>query len=160
LKKKLYRYLLEASYRFYLINEYLPRKSTIDRINSTTKINIIIDTCCLINNEIIFENNNARIDSFINFQFEENLIYSELFFLFVIICLTHIINFDNEEITKSIFNKIFEKINEFKKYKESLTKKIYNPHITIIRCYSLFLNRFCFNYSIKQEEINFIIMKL
>ena len=124
LVKKLYRNLYEASYRFYIINKYLPRKTTIDRINSNTKIiNIIIDTCCLINNEIIFENNNARIDSFINFQFEENLIYSELFFLFVIICLTHLINFDNEKITKFIFNKIFEKINEFKKYKESLSKK-------------------------------------
>ena len=145
LKQKLYSIFFEATYRFYIINKYLPRKTTIDRINSNTKIiNIIIDTCCLINNETIFENNNAQIDSFFNNQIEKDLLNSELFSLFVIICLTHFLNFDNEEISKSIFNKIFEKINGFKKYKESLSNKIYSPHLTIIRCYSLFLNRFCF----------------
>ena len=152
MKQKLYSIFFEATYRFYIINKYLPRKTTIDRINSKTKIiNIIIDTCCLINNETIFENNNAQIDSFFNNQIEKDLLYSELLSLFVIICLTHFLNFDNEEISKSLFYKIFEKINEFKKYKESLSKEIYSPHLTIIRCYSIFLNRFCFNHSIKHE---------
>ena len=46
---------------------------------------------------------------------------------------------------------MIEKLFEYKNYKESLKKKIFTPHITYIRCYSILLNRFCFHYSINNN---------
>ena len=151
LQIKDYDSLKKIIFRFYLIIKYIPRKTTINKMNSNIKlINIIINICCLINNTNIFENK-IKFKVFQKNGLEINLIFTEDYCLLAIINLTHIINFDNQEIINSIFNIIFGKIYEFKKYKESLPNKIFSPHLTIIKCYSVFLNRFCFNYSIKNE---------
>ena len=122
-----------------------------NKINYNTKIiNTIINICCLINNANEFENK-IKFEKFQKDKYNDYLLDIEIFCLLTIICLIHIINFDNEEIIKCIFNNIFEKIYEFKKYKESLSNKTFSPHLTIIKCYSLFLNRFCFNYSLKHD---------
>ena len=122
-----------------------------DKINYNTNIiNIIINICCLINNANEFENK-IKFEKFQKDKYNDYLLDIEIFCLLTIICLIHIINFDNEETIKIIFNNIFEKIYEFKKYKESISNKTFSSHLTVFKCYSLFLNRFCFNYSIKHD---------
>ena len=74
-----------------------------------------------------------------------------MYYSVIILSLIHIVDFDNKEVINSIFNILFEKLKKDKEYKESLQDKIFSPHLTSIKCYSLFLNRFCFNYSIKHE---------
>ena len=113
-------------------------------------LNKIIDICCIINNTNTFENK-IKFDIFQQEKYKGNLQNAEIHCLYTIIGLIHIVNFDNEEIVNSIFNKIFEDLIKYKKNKEVLQDKIYTPHLTIIKCYTLFLNRFCFNYSIKNE---------
>ena len=105
--------------------------------------------CYLINNSDIFDSEDAKLNLIPNDYFDEFLLICEYYLLLTIKLQTHCLKYENEEMTKSVFNKIFEKINEFKKYKESSSNKIFSPHFIIIRCYSLFLDRFCFDYSIK-----------
>ena len=150
-KQKEYGNLQEILFRFYQIIKYLPSKTIIDNINYNTKIiNIIINICCLINNANEFENK-TKLGEFQREGFEIELLNYEIFSILTIISLIHIINYDNEETVNSIFNNIFEKLNEFKKYKENLPSKKFTPHLVTIKCYTLFLNRFCFDYSIKHE---------
>ena len=111
---------------------------------------MLFRSCCLINYTNIFENN-KEIKEFQNEGFEGRLINVETYSIFTIISLLHVINFDDDLVVESIFDIIFEKLTEYKKYKESLTIKKYTPHLTTIKCYSLFLNRYCFNYSIKND---------
>ena len=151
LKQKEYGKLMDITYRIYEIISYLPSRTTIDKINHNTKIiDIIIDICCVINNANFFENK-IKFDEFQGDRYRSDLIEIEIFCLMTIICLIHIINFDNEEIIKTVFNKIFGKLFEFKTFKESLADKIFSPHLITFKCYSLFLNRYCFNYSMKHN---------
>ena len=151
LKSKKFGKLESILYRFYHLIKDLPSKDIIDKMNSNIRIiNIIIDICCLINNANEFENK-IKFKEYQFDGFENRLINSETYCLFTILILTHIINFDNQEVINSVFNILFNKIYEYKKYKESLPTKTFTPHLTIIKCYSLFLNRFCFDYSIKKE---------
>ena len=151
LKEKKNEKLQEVFFRFYQLIKYLPSKTIVDKINYNTKIvNLVINICCLINNANEFKNE-TKFEEFQQERFELELLNYEIFCLLTIICLIHIINFDNEETINSIFNNIFEKLNESKKYKENLKCKIFSPHLVTIKCFALFLNRFCFNYSIKHE---------
>ena len=151
LKQKEYKKLQEMFYRFYQIIKYLPSKTIIDKINYNTKIiNIIINICCLINNANEFENK-IKFDDFQADRCEIELLNYEIQGLLVIICLIHLINFDNEETINSLFNNILLKLKEFKEYKLNLQNKKFSPHLITIKCFTLFLNRFCFNYSIKHQ---------
>ena len=62
-----------------------------------------------------------------------------------------LLDFDKLESIQFIFNKMISKLKEYKKYKENLKKKIFSPHIVYIRYYSIFLNRFCFHYSVNHN---------
>ena len=66
--------------------------------------------------------------------------------------LCYLIDFSNHETVKYIFNKIFNKLIEYKNYKENLPQKMYSPHISIIKYYSIFLNRFCFHYAFNNNS--------
>ena len=141
----------EILFRFSQIIRYLPNKAVIYKMNYNIKIiNKIIDICCLLNNANIFENK-IKYDFFQYEKFNGSFVNAEISCLYTIIGLTHIVNFDNEEIVSSVFNKIFENLNKYKQSKEVLQDKIYTPHLTTIKCYTLFLNRFCYNHSIKNE---------
>ena len=111
-------------------------------------MNIIIDTCCLFNSANLFENK-INFDKFQGDRYQGKLLDIEQYCLKAIISLTHLINFDNKEIVDFIFNLIFKKLYQFKKFKDSIPIKTFSPHIILIKCYSLFLNRFCFYYSSK-----------
>ena len=151
LEKKYYVNLESISDRLSLMMIYFPNKATINKMNYNIKIiNIIINICCLINNSNIVENDTK----FIKFQkerFEICLFLTELHYSVIIISLIHIVDFDNKEVINSIFNILFEKLKKDKEYKEGWKNKKFSPHLTIIKYYSLFLNRFCFDYSIKHK---------
>ena len=151
LKEKDYDKLESLYSRFYLILNDISSGTIIGKIGSNEiLLNIIINICCLPNNENVFENK-IKFQIFQTNGYKFKLANIEIYCLRTIINLTHIINFDDKKIVDFIFNVIFEKIYKFKRYKESLPDKIYSPHLIIIKCYSLFLNRYCFNYSLKNQ---------
>ena len=134
---------------FYEIIKYLPNDSVIEKMNSNYKlIKIIFNTFNLVNNIINFDNK-IEYDKFQYDGYISELIEAEHYCLLTIICLIHIIDFNNTEEINFIFNIIIEKLFEFKDYKEYERKKKFTPFLFNIRCYSIFLNRFCFDYSIK-----------
>ena len=151
LEKKYHKKLEQIMLEFYRLFEFLQSETIIDKMNSNLKvINIIIDICCLINNSNAFENK-TKFNKFQGERYDDKLLNVENYSLLIIISLIHILDFNKSEIICSIFNHIFEKLFEYKNYKENLPDKIFSPHSTTIKCYSLFLNRFCFNYSKKHE---------
>ena len=151
LNKKDYKKLLSLFRTFFQVMTHLPSIEIFDKINENHIIlKLIIDICCIINYSNIFENK-LIFNSFKGDRFDGELLLIEVYSLKIIQSLIKIINFDNKATVDFVFNSIIDKLIENKKYKESLTNKIYSPHITTIKCYSLFLNRFCFNYSIKNQ---------
>ena len=151
LKQKEYEKLYLIIRRFYFLFRDLLNSKIIHKIDSCVNLmNILINICCLPNNENVFENK-RKFNVFQNIRYKANLANVEIYCLYTTVCLIHIINFENKEVVNSIFNVIFEKLHKFKKYKVSLPGKIFSPHIVIIKCYSLLLNRFCFYYSIKHK---------
>ena len=133
----------------YQIIKYLPNDSVIEKMNSNYKLTkLIFNTFNLVNNIINFDNK-IEYDKFQYDGYISELIEAEHYCLLTIICLIHIIDFNNTEEINFIFNIIIEKLFEFKDYKEYERKKKFTPFLFNIRCYSIFLNRFCFDYSIK-----------
>ena len=148
---KYYEKMQSIYIRFYQILKYLPCKTVIDQMNSNKNMmKIIIDICCLPNNVNEFQNK-IKFEKFQYDGFEHNLLIVELYSLLTIISLIHIIDFDDVDLMNFIFNVIFEKINKFRKYKDNLNDKKFSPHLITIKCYSILLNRYCFNYSIKND---------
>ena len=130
---------------------FLPYSKYLDIIISKIKIHsIIIDIFCLINNLNIFENK-IKFDIFQREGYICELIDCEIDCIETFNLLFYLVDFNNLDSVKFISNKILTKIFEFKKYKENLTDKIYSPHMIIFQCYSIFLNRFCFNYSLNNN---------
>ena len=151
LDKNDYIKLLSLFRKFYQVMTHLPSLEIFDKINENHIIlKLIIDICCIINNLNVFENK-LKFNTFKRDGFDGELLVIEVYSISIIISLTNIINFDNKTTVDFVFNLIFDKLIENKKYKENLPNKIFSPHITTIKCYSLFLNRFCFNYSIKNQ---------
>ena len=68
------------------------------------------------------------------------------------ILLFYLMDFNNSDSVKCIFKKIFTKIIEYKNYKEKKPQKMYTPHISAIKYYSIFLNRFCFHYALNNDS--------
>ena len=151
LTNKEYEKLSSIYYGFYEIVEHLPSTSIFDKINSNyTILKIIIDICCLTNNSNIFENK-INFNSFQRKGYIYELLEIEIYSLLSIICLLKIINFDNKETVNFISDIILEKLIEIKKDKNNTKDKSFSPHLIISKYYTLFLNRFCFNHSVKNK---------
>ena len=131
---------------------YLPFTEELDKIVSNINVhNIIIDIICLITNLNSFEDKTQ----FIEFQregFLSELLNCEMSGIQISILLCHLMDFNNSESVKLIFKKIFNKIIEYKNYRENLSQKMYTPHISVIKYYSVFLNRFCFHYALNNDS--------
>ena len=84
-------------------------------------------------------------------DYNNNLLDCENYCLKIIILLSLIIDCYKEENIKFILDLLFKKLNDFKQYKENLKVKIFSPYIILIRAYTIFLNRFCFYYSIENN---------
>ena len=151
LELKLYDQTQEILFNLLLFIKDFPKTKLINKIKSNLKIHSnIIDIVCLINNLNIFENK-TKFTEFQRNGYLMNLLNCEIYTLNIVIFLSHLIDFNNLESVKFIFNKLITKILEYKKYKENLSDKIYSHHIVYIRYYSIFLNRFCFNYSFQNN---------
>ena len=151
LEKKEFSKLKEIYHKINYNFDYFPRKSIIDKMNSNKNIlKILINICCLCDNENVFENK-IKFDKFQKDKYNKYLSAVESYSLFNILNLIHILNFDDKEVVIFIFELLFEKLYNFKNYKETLSYKIFSPYLIVIKCYSILLNRFCFNYSIKNN---------
>ena len=137
--------------KIYEINKYLPKFKLIDKIKSFLSIHkYIIDIIFLINGLNSFENK-ILFSEYQRDGYLFNLFNCELYSLFISLLNSYLIDFNNLESVKYIFNILISKIEEYKQKKENSNDKTFSPHITIIRYYTIFLNRFCFNYSINNN---------
>ena len=151
INKEEYEKAEKMLYRLYEIILFLPKLNYIDKIRNNLKIiNIIIDIIGLINNLNTFDNK-IKFNKFQRNGYMFHILNCELFCIYISIMISLLLDFDNLETVKNIFNQIITKILEYKKNKENLSKKTFSPHIAYIRYYSVFLNRFCFNYSAKHN---------
>ena len=87
----------------YQIIKYLPNDSVIEKMNSNYKlIKIIFNTFNLVNHIINFDNK-IEYDKFQYDGYNSELIDTEHYCLLTIICLVHIIDFNNTEEINFIF---------------------------------------------------------
>ena len=136
---------------FYDIIRYIPKIKIIEKIRSHFSLyNIVIDIMCLINNFNKFENK-TKFTSFQREGYSFELLIFEYNCLLMANTINNIIDYDKIESVKFIFNKIISKLKENKINKESSPQKFFTPHIVCIRYFSIFLNRFCFNYAINNH---------
>jgi len=141
-----YRMIEEILYKLTIIVKKLPKLKLINKIGNNIKIhNIIIDIICLLNNVNIFSK--EKKTGVFSYGYLPELLDSEIFSLLIASLMSHLIDYSNLELIKSIFNKIISKIIDYKEYKENSSRKEYTPHISCIRCYTILLNRFCMYYS-------------
>ena len=113
----------------------------------------------LINILSIFHNINHIISyyphkiGFYKDSFDSNIINAEYYLLFIFELYTSIFNFDNENMTKNIFE-YFSDIIINKKFKQ-LNDNEYSFHSTLYRGFSIFLNKYSFFYinSINSNDI-------
>ena len=151
ISSKLYDKAEELLYRIYEIVHYLPKLNTINKIKHNLQIHkIIIDIICLINNLNVFKNK-INFQTFQRDGFLNPILNIEIYCIKMAILFCYLIEFDNSDSVKFIFKAIISKIIEYKNNKESSNEKTFTPHIVCIKYYSIFLNRFCFNYSIKNN---------
>jgi hypothetical protein len=98
---------------------------------------IVIETVFLLNNLNVFENK-IKFDEFQRNGFEFDLLNCELRALFIGLSVSFLIDYNNLESVKFIFNKILGKLMEYKKYKESLPEKTFTPHIIYKNLFNFF----------------------
>jgi len=122
----------------------------ISLIDINNIIKKIIDCCCLIHNQMPV--NLRKIDSGLkekNIKDELNNVEFYLLYLFSNIIFIFI-QYGNNEMIKDIFNYFIEIILNNKNI-DILEKKEYSIHLTLYRSFGIFLNVFCFNYSLKNN---------
>ena len=137
-------------YDILIVLKYLPKVQIQDKISSNLNIyDVIINISSLFNNLNIFEDK-------INYNLYQregcniNLLNCEIFILLIHETLSLLLDYNNENNVKHIFEILISKLNDFKESKEN-KPKIFSFHITLIRIYSIYLNRFCFHYSFKNN---------
>jgi len=147
-----YNDLEELFNNLYWVFGYLPCKDQMNRITSNMNVHsITIDIICLINNLNVFEDK-TKFTFFQREGYLSELLSCEIQGIQISILLCYLMDFNNSESVKLIFNKIFSKITEYKNYKENKPQKMYSPHISVIKYYSIFLNRFCFHYALNNNS--------
>ena len=127
--------------------EYFPNKEILHKIKLNFQIfGMIIDIICLFHEIITYT-------SFENGNYQVQLLDCEFNGLIILSHLSHLFDFDNKEAFDYIFNKFIDKIIQIKRNKENDNNNIskYTPFIVTFRAFSLFLNRFCFYYSTKNN---------
>ena len=104
----------------------------------------IIELC---NNLNTFEIND-NINTFQREGYFVDLCILESSILDIFIYLISFFNFDNNELVKNIIQIYVDKFNNYR----FLNENTYSFHIILIRSFSIFLNRFCLHYSIKNKS--------
>ena len=150
-EKRLFENLKLIIRKLSKIIEDLPIRTTKDKLSSNKNIiKLILDTCYLIYYEPLFENK-INYDELKDDRYIESLVNVEEYNISIIRTLAHLINYENKEIMDLIFLTQSNMIYKFKEFEDNNYDKLFSPNIIAIRSYSLFLNRYCFNYSIKNE---------
>ena len=140
------------------------RPNTRQLINSKKCIfKRLIDIACLIHNQMEFKS------IFPHPEFQEkkcslNFIDIEEYFISITNSIFLCIQWENIDNIKIIFNYFTEAILDQRDVK-ILEKNEYSYHLTLYRCFGIFLNIFCFNYSLINkiniiDSINIIKNKL
>ena len=151
LEQKLYKIAEDVYSKLNDLIKNLPKLNLIDKVYSQLEMHsIAINTVFLLNNLNIFENK-TKYTEFQRNGYEFELLNCELRALFIGISTSYLIDYNNLESVKFIFNQIIGKLMEYKKYRETQTEKTFTPHIIYLRIYSIFLNRFCFNYALSNN---------
>ena len=146
-----YEKIQNIIYNLLIILKYLPKAHLVDKISSNLKMfKQVIDILSLFNNLNYFKDC-VHYDIFQRDGLQINLLNCEIFSLMISQILTFLLDYNNETHVKFIFDILIQKLIDFKTDKENLGEKIFSFHIIIIRIYSIFLNRFCFHYSIKND---------
>ena len=152
IKLKKYEEAYVLFFNFFQALGHLVHKQELNIFISNMNVHsTIIDIICLTNNLNVFEDKTQ----FTEFQREgylNDLLNCEMDGIKISIILCYLIDFNNTETIKFIFNKIFNKLIEYKNYKENIPQKKYSPHISTIKYYSIFLNRFCFHYAFNNNS--------
>ena len=147
LELKRYDLLHEIFNKLRYFFEFFPTKTIMPKIKLNFKIHgMILDIICTIHNIII-------IDDYKNGKYYIELFNCEYVGLIIITYLSHLFDFDNLAAFNFIFSKFFDKISQVQSNKENNNNNIktYSPFITLYRAFSIFLNRFCFYYSLKNN---------
>ena len=151
LELKNYSEVTDLIYDLLWMLSYLPTLKELNKIRRNIKVHcIILDTICLINNLNYFENK-TKFTIFQRDGYLYHLLNCEIHSLQIVTLLCHLMDFEDSQSVNTIFSKIIEKLIEFKNYKESLQDKTFSPHISLIKYYSILLNRFCFHYSLSNN---------
>ena len=144
--KKEFSHLSPVLFRFYCDIHYLIKPCSYKEIAKNVELfKKIIDIACIFHNFNSFKIvNSFQRDGWINFLLENDLHLIQFFELFV-----SILDFNNINEVQIILNYLVDCFVN-KKY-NILDKDEYSFHITLIRFYSIFINRFCFSYSNSQN---------
>ena len=122
----------------------------ISLIDINNIIKKIIDCCCLIHNQMAVKL--KKIDSTLMENIiTDDLIKAEIYLLYLFTNIIFIfIQYGNNEMIKDIFNYFINIILNNKNI-DTLEKKECSIHLTLYRSFGIFLNVFCFNYSLKNN---------
>ena len=107
----------------------------------------LIDILASFQNINSIDSNTNKTQNEIKEAYNHYLLQTELSLLDIFTIITSIINFDEENLKKTIFDYFNQKIKNYK----SLKSNEYSYHIPLFRGFSIFLNRFCFNYASKNN---------
>ena len=151
IKDEQYQIIQNIIYNLLIVLKYLPKVQIKDKISSNLKMfEQIINILSLFNNLYTFEDK-IHYDIYQRDGFNFNLLNCEIFSLMISEILTFLLDYNNEDHVKFIFDILIQKLINFKNDKDNIGEKIFSFHIILIRVYSIFLNRFCFHYSIKNN---------
>ena len=119
--------------------------------DKTSLMKRIIDSLCLIHNEIEFKSIFPH-PSFQEKGCSQNFINLELKLLGIIECINMFTQWDKIENVKDIFKYIINKIiHQDLEGVRQLNKNEYTFHLGLYRCFGYLINYFCFYYSIKNK---------
>ena len=125
---------------------YLVKSKTLKYFGNNSTIYLkLIDLLAILHNINIFISNgfSSRFSQYII-----QLLDIELWTLDIFAFYVSILNFDNDNLVKEIFSYFSKKIN---KKKRIIGKNEYTFHLALFRGFSIFLNRYCFNYAHKHK---------
>ena len=140
--KEQFKHLSLVLFRFYCDIHYLIKSSTYKEIAKNVELfKKIIDIACIFHNFNSFKiAKSFQRDGWINLLVENDCHLIKLFELFI-----SILDFNNISEVETILNYLVDNIIN-KKYK-ILDNDEYSFHITLIRLFSIFINKFSFSYS-------------
>ena len=112
----------------------------------------IIDSICLVHNQIVFKSIYPHPIFQNSKSFSEEFLKIELSLLHILEDINMYFNWNNLDYSEEIFKYIIYKImNQEKEGIKQLKENELSFHLSLYRCFGLLINYFCFNYSIENN---------